>query len=156
MARLLSRDGYVVLIDLETLQSNWAIWLAMVALLVAVLASIPDLLKRTSRSKLNRVFADAKTARKEQRKADRAVRKAEKKYARLLGRVDRIKPRILQEAKDGAEDARALAKILSDKVLVAETHVRRIIYDEFPPAMHERLREKYLPQDIIDKRPFSF
>jgi hypothetical protein len=142
--------------NLESLQSDWALWAALVALLFAVLAIIPKLLQRTSRSKLNRVFADVKAARKELRKATRAAKKAEKKYDKLLVRADRVKPRVLQEAKEGVEDAKALAKILNDKVIVAETHVRRIIYDEFPPEKHEGMRAKYLPQDIIDNRPFSF
>ncbi len=141
---------------MESLQSNWAIWLASAMLLIAAVGIIPELLRRTSRGKLNRVFADVKAARKELRKSTRAAKKAEKKYERLLARADRVKPRVLQEAKESVEDAKALAKILNDKVIVAETHVRRIIYDEFPPEKHERMRAKYLPQDIIDNRPFSF
>jgi len=116
----------------------------------------PRLLKMTSRSKLSRVFADVKAARKELRKSVRAAKKAGKKFEKLLARADRVKPRVLQEAKESVEDGRALAKILNDKVIVAETHVRRIIYDEFPPEKHERMRAKYLPQDVIDNRPFSF
>ena len=141
---------------MESLQSNWAIWLASAMLLIAAVGIIPELLRRTSRGKLNRVFADVKAARKELRKSTRAAKKAEKKYEKLLVRADRVKPRVLQEAKESVEDARALAKILNDKVIVAETHVRRIIYDEFPPEKHERMRAKYLPQDVIDNRPFSF
>lgn len=155
-AGILSRDGCVVLISMESLQSDWALWAALVALLLAFLAIIPKVLQRTSRSKLNRVFADVKAARKELRKSLQAAEKAEKKYEKLLTRADRVKPRVLQEAKESAEDGKALAKILNDKVIVAETHVRRIIYDEFPPEKHEQLRAKYLPQDIMDNRPFSF
>jgi hypothetical protein len=62
----------------------------------------------------------------------------------------------LQEAKDAVDDANALQKILNDKVMVTENHVRRVIHDEFPPTEHDRLRRKYLPQDIKDERPFSF
>jgi len=142
--------------NLESLQSDWAIWLALAMLLIAAAMITPRLLKMTSRSKLSRVFADVKAARKELRKSVRAAKKAEKKFEKLLARADRVKPRVLQEAKESVEDGRALAKILNDKVIVAETHVRRIIYDEFPPEKHERMRAKYLPQDVIDNRPFSF
>jgi hypothetical protein len=31
----------------------------------------------------------------------------------------------------------------NDKVLVAENHVRRILLDEFPPAVHQQLLKKY-------------
>jgi len=142
--------------NLESLQSDWAIWLALAMLLIAAAMITPRLLKMTSRSKLSRVFADVKAARKELRKSVRAAKKAGKKFEKLLARADRVKPRVLQEAKESVEDGRALAKILNDKVIVAETHVRRIIYDEFPPEKHERMRAKYLPQDVIDNRPFSF
>ena len=142
--------------NLESLQSDWAIWLALAMLLIAAAMITPRLLKMTSRSKLSRVFADVKAARKELRKSVRAAKKAGKKFEKLLARADRVKPRVLQEAKESVEDVRALAKILNDKVIVAETHVRRIIYDEFPPEKHERMRAKYLPQDVIDDRPFSF
>lgn len=141
---------------LRPLQSDWAIWLALVMLLIALVSIIPQLLKMTSRSKLNRVFADVKTARKELKKSTRAAKKAEKRLEKLLARAGRVKPRVLQEAKEAVEDGKSLAKIMNDKVIVAETHVRRVIYDEFPPEKHERLRAKYLPQDLIDNRPFSF
>lgn len=140
----------------ETLQSNWAIWLALAMLLVALVRITPQLLKRTSGSKLKRVLANMKEARKELRKSLRIAAKAERKLQKLLARAKRVKPRILQEAKEAAEDGIALAKILNDKVLVAEAHVRRVIYDEFPPTEHERMREMYLPQDVKDGRPFSF
>ena len=142
--------------NLESLQSDWAIWLALAMLLIAAAMITPRLLKMTSRSKLSRVFADVKAARKELRKSVRAAKKAGKKFEKLLARADRVKPRVLQEAKESVEDGRALARILNDKVIVAETHVRRIIYDEFPPEKHEQMRAKYLPQDVIDDRPFSF
>jgi hypothetical protein len=142
--------------NLQSLQSDWAIWLALAMLLLAAATIAPRLLKMTSRSKLGRVFADVKKARKELRKATRALQKAARRYDRLVARADRVKPRVLQEAEESVQDAQALVKILNDKVLVAETHVRRIIYDEFPPEKHERMRAKYLPQDVIDNRPFSF
>jgi hypothetical protein len=41
-------------------------------------------------------------------------------------------------------------------VLIAENHVRKIIVEEFPPRLHERLRERYLPGEGADSRPFSF
>ncbi len=142
--------------NLESLQSNWAIWLALAAILFAVAVLTPKLLKMTSRSKLKRVLENMKAARKELRKSTKSLRKKEKKLQKLLPRGDRVKPRVLKEAKEAVEDGRALAKILQDKVMVAETHVRRIIHDEFPPAQHDRLRDKYLAPEKEDKRPFSF
>ena len=142
--------------NIESLQSDWAVWLALAAVIIAIAVLIPKLLKRTSRSKLKRVVADMNKARKELRKSNRTTRKAEKKARKLQARAERVKPRILQEAKEAFEDSQALEKILDDKVMVAENHVRRVIHDEFPPTEHERMREKYLPQDVKEKRPFSF
>ena len=134
--------------NIESLQSDWAVWLALAAVIIAIAVLIPKLLKRTSRSKLKRVVADMNKARKELRKSNRTTRKAEKKARTLQARAERVKPRILQDAKEAFEDSQALEKILDDKVMVAENHVRRVIHDEFPPTEHERMREKYLPQDV--------
>ncbi len=142
--------------NLESLQSNWAIWLALLAVLVAVVALAPKLLRKTSSAKLKRVVADMQQARKDLRKTVRGTLKAEKKLEKLTKHAERVKPRVLQEAKEAVEDAQALRKILNDKVLVTENHVRRVIHDEFPPTAHDRLRRKYLPKDIEDNRPFSF
>ena len=142
--------------NLELLQSDWAVWLALGAIFIALAVLVPKLLKMTSRSKLKRVLADLKAARKELRESVRTTRKAEKKVQKLVARAEKVKPRILQEAKEALEDAQALEKILQDKVMVAENHVRRVIHDEFPPAEHERMREKHLPQDVKDERPFTF
>lgn len=142
--------------NLETLQSDWAIWLALAAILVALVAITPRLLQRTSKAKLKRVVSDMQKARKDLRKTIRATRKREKKLRKLQQRAERVKPRVLQEAQEAVADAHALQKILDDKVMVTENHVRRVIHDEFPPAEHDRLRRKYLPQDIKEGRPFSF
>lgn len=142
--------------DIEALKSDWAIWLAIVSLIVALVMLIPHLLKRTSRSKLKVVLASLKQVRKDHRKSLRALEKAEKRVRKLMARAERVKPRVMQEAKEAAEDGTALTRILKDKVMVAENHVRRVIHEEFPPVMQEQLRNKYLAQDEKDKRPVSF
>jgi len=140
----------------ESLQSDWAIWLALASLVIGLALIIPILLKQTSRSKLNKVLSDLKDTQKELRKSARVAEKAEKKLQKMQANIDRVKPRELQEAKDAVDDSKALAKILSDKMMVAQNHVRRVIHDEFPPSKHDRMRAKYLPQDIKDERPFQF
>lgn len=95
-------------------------------------------------------------AQKALRKCTRTTGNAENKLRKLSASAERVKPRVLQEAKEAVEDGQALTRILSDKVMVAENNVRRVIHDEFPPAKHDRMREKYLPQDIKEKRPLSF
>lgn len=147
---------YLTSMNLDSLQSDWAVWLALAAVFIAVVVLAPRLLKMTSRSKLNRVVTDLKAARKEFGKVMQRAQKAEKRVQKLLSRADRVKPRVLQEAKEAYEDEKALVRILHDKVMVAENHVRRVIHDEFPRAEHDQMREKYLPQDVKDERPFTF
>ncbi len=142
--------------NMESLQSDWALWVALAAIVIAVMLVIPILLKRTSRSKLRRALTDMREVQKALRKSIRTAQKAENKLQRLLAHPDRVKPRVLQEAKEAVEDGKTLTKIYQDKVLVAENHVRRVIHDEFPPAKHPRMREKYLPRDVKENRPFSF
>lgn len=142
--------------NIESLQSDWAIWLALASLVVAIVLIIPIVLKRTSRSKLNRVLSDLKETQKELRKTGRVSDKAEKKLQKMLANIERVKPRELQEAKDSVDDSKALTRILSDKLMVAQNHVRRVIHDEFPPAKHDQMRAKYLPQDVKEDRPFQF
>jgi putative cell wall-binding protein len=95
-------------------------------------------------------------ARQDEGKALKSVEKAERIVRRLHDNADRAKPRHLQEAKDALQDARALAKIAHDKIMVAENHVRRVILEEFPPIKHETMREKYLPNAARDQKPFTF
>lgn len=142
--------------NFHDLQSNWAAWLALAAVFVALIIILPGILARTSRAKLDRVLADMKKVQRELKKLSRATRRAERKLEKLTKRAQRVRPRVLQEAKDALEDVQALKKILADKLMVAENHVRKVIHDEFPPREHERLRKKYLPRDIEDNRPFSF
>jgi len=144
------------MMNIESLHSDWAVWLALGSLAIAIALMIPILVKRTSRSKLNKVLSDLNETQKELRKTARVSDKAEKKLQRMLANIERVKPRELQEAKDAVDDSKALTKILSDKMMVAQNHVRRVIHDEFPPSKHERLRARYLPQDVEDGRPFQF
>ena len=88
--------------------------------------------------------------------AVRAVNKEERRYEKLVSRANTVKPRVVEEAKGVLADARALAKIAEDRQLVTANQVRKIIFEEFPPKMHDRLRQRYLPQDAEDDRPFSF
>ena len=142
--------------NIESLQSDWAVWLALASLVIAIALMLPILLMRTSRSKLNKVLSDLKETQKELRKTARVAEKAEKRLQKMLANIERVKPRELQGAKDAVDDSNALTRILSDKMMVAQNHVRRVIHDEFPPAKHDRMRAKYLPQDVKEERPFQF
>lgn len=142
--------------DLEALRSNWALVVAAGLGFIVVVIVIVHLLGQTAGGKLRATLQDLKRARREEAKAMRSMQKAERLARRLHENAESIKPRHLQEAKEALQDARALAKIANDRVLVAQNHVHRVIHEEYPPKKQQRLRQKYLPPEIRDTKPFSF
>jgi hypothetical protein len=112
--------------------------------------------RNSARGQLRRMRRSLERERARLRKATAVVSEAERHKSRLSQHAERVKPRLLNEASEALEDARALARIAGDRVLVAENHLRRVILEEFPPARHERLRSRYLPDGAADKRPFTF
>ena len=136
--------------------SNWALAVAGVVGAVLALVIIGDLITRTSWGQLRQNLHFLAKARKIEAKAMKAVEKAEGIARKLDENAEQTKPRLLQEAKDSLQDARALAKIASDKLMVAENNVRRIILDEYAPVRQEALRKKYLPDAARDRKPVSF
>lgn len=92
-------------------------------------------------------------ARDKQRKA---LQRLSKRLDELEAKADSVKPRHLREAAEAVQDAEALLKITADQVLIAENHVRKIIVEEFPPNRHDRMRNKYLPDERQDSKPFTF
>jgi preprotein translocase subunit SecF len=135
---------------------NWALWVAGVPVAIVLVSVAWLLYRRSSRGQLNRAIKNHAGSMKELDAANASVGKLEKRVERLGGKTEKVKPRVLQEAKDALDDARALAKILADKSQVSAQQLRRVIFEEYPPAVHEKLRAKYLPQDIADDRPFTF
>jgi hypothetical protein len=142
--------------DLNTLKSNWALVVATVIGGIIILIVLAQLIQRSAGGQLRKTVRDLNKAHQDEAKALRSAEKAERIARRLHEKSDSVKPRHLQEAKEALEDARVLAKIANDKLLIAENHVRRVIHEEYPPRKQEKLRAKYLPTQERDKRPFSF
>ena len=142
--------------DWDILKSNWA--LAIAAILGAIIALIAavQLFQRSAPGQLRQTVRALDKARQDEAKTLKSVEKAERISRRLQENAKRAKPRHSQEAKDALSDARALAKIANDKVLIAENHVRRVIHEEYPPVKQEALRKKHLPPQEADRKPFSF
>jgi len=138
------------------LANNWALIIAVVVASLAATIIIAVLLRRSARGQLKRVRADLRKALKRNRKATSVVEKCHRRLVKLDANAAKVKPRLLQEAKDALGDARALEKIANDQVLIAGNHVRRVIHEEFPPSQQQKLRDRYLPGEEQDKRPFSF
>ena len=142
--------------DWDILKSNWALAIAALLGIIILLITLARLFRRSAAGQLRKTVAALARARQDEAKTLKSVDKAERIARRLHENADRAKPRHLQEAKEALGDARALAKIANDKVLVAENHVRRVIHEEYPPRRQEALRHKHLPSQERDKRPFSF
>jgi septal ring factor EnvC (AmiA/AmiB activator) len=138
------------------LTGNWALVLAVVVASVAMIVVIAGVMRRSARGQLKRVRADFRKAQKSRDKAATTAEKLQRRLAKLGANADKVKPRLLQEAKDALQDARALEKIAHDRVLVAGNHLRRVINDEFPPAQQQKLRDRYMSVEERDKGPFSF
>lgn len=136
--------------------SYWALWAAAAPVAIAVIVVSAHVLRLTSRGRLQKVLTDHRQTERLRRQAERRVHKAEKQVARLAGRAEKVRPRVLQEAREALEDAKALQKIADDRALVTANHVRKVIFEEFPPSRHEAMRKRYLPDDIRDGRPFTF
>ncbi len=136
--------------------SNWALAVAGGIGAVLALVIMGHLIMRTGWGQLRQNLHILAKARKNKAKAMKAVDKAENIARQLNENAEQTKPRLLQEAKDALQDARALAKIANDKLMVAENQVRLIILDEYAPVRQEALRKKYLPDPARDKKPLSF
>ena len=117
----------------DQIAGNWAAWLAAAIFGVALLAIILRLVGRSARGQLRKVLTDHKRAMRALREARANEKKAGARIEHLVARKDKVKPRHLQEAREAAEDARALLKVADDQVQVTANHVRRIIHEEFPP-----------------------
>lgn len=144
------------IMDIEALRQDWAAWLAIVPAFLVIVVVSRSLYRRSARGQLARALKQNRMAQKELLAARERATRALSKIEKLSGRSATVKPRVLEEAKGALEDCRALEKILDDKCQVTTNHLRRVIFEEFPPARHDLLREKYLPQDVADGRPFTF
>ena len=127
------------------LQSHWALIGGLVLLVAAGFTLVPALYSRTANGQLRSTRAVLEQAINEQKRIRRKVTSLQKQVERMMARGEFVKPRALAEKKEQLEDARSLDKIACDKILVAQNHVRRVIFEEFPPAKHEQLRSKFLP-----------
>ena len=140
----------------DVLKTHWALVLGVLIALPVSVSVVVHLVRRSAHGQLQRVRADLKLALRTRRSASRHVDRAERRVNKLLAHKQDVKPRLLQEANEALEDARALAKIADDKVMIAENHVRRVIVEEFPPRKHDRMRRRYLSRPQEDKEPFHF
>jgi hypothetical protein len=139
----------------EFLIRNWALVAAIVVGFPAVLFVLRKWWRRTPRARLAATGRRLKLQIREFERAKDSLRTRTKEFEMLQSRADTVSPRRLQKAEEAVEDARAMAKIQYDKLLVAENRVREIILQEFPPRQHESLRPRYLRSDEERGKPYT-
>ena len=142
--------------DIGILKANWAAWLALPPVILVLYFVIRALFYRSARGQLVQALKVQRQSQKSLLSAQEKVARATSRLEELSARPDTVKPRVLEETRGTLQDCRALEKIMDDKFQVTTNQVRRVIFEEFPPSEHEKLRGKYLPQDVEDGRPFSF
>lgn len=135
---------------------NWALWLAILPAVLVLMSVAADAWRRTARGQLAKRRGDyrraARLAADARKNHDRACRRVE----RLERQASRTRPSVLEEARAVCSDSKTLAGIADDRVQVAANQLRKVICEEFPPDRQESLRNKFLPGEGVDRRPFSF
>jgi len=140
----------------DWLRSHWALIAAAVPAIIVVCAVLNALYRKSAGGQLHRALAAHREAQAAAKRAGRRIRRLEHRLQRLTKRSRTVRPRVLRETEEALADQRSLAKILDEKQQVTANHVRRVIFDEYPPERHEKLRARYLPEDVADGRPFGF
>lgn len=148
--------GIVKLMNRDFLIGNWALVVAA-ALLLAVAAVVVTALYRRSRSGRLRARVRAlAAARRESTSAERRLQSLERQLDGLKARADKVRPSRITDIEGRHGDAQSLLKIAGDRQMIAENRLRQLILEEFPPARHEALRRRYLPDAEEVGRPFTF
>lgn len=142
--------------DARWFHDNWALAAALAVVLSIAGLALFNAVRFSGRGQLRQACRVLREKRKTLSRAMAAATAAERRCERLQQRVEKVKPRSLEDAHGDAADARALAKIAHDQALIAENHVRRIIVEEFPPARQARLRARYGVAEKPEKKPFTF
>ena len=140
----------------EFLQRHWALAAASILVAAIVLFAAWRAWQDSPRGRLQLALRLLREKELEVRRQQKRLARLSSQLESLRRKADAVKPIRLQEATEAVQDAEALLKIADDQVLIAGNHVRKLIVEEFPPKRHERMRNKYLPGEHKDDKPFSF
>ncbi len=129
---------------IDYLQQNWALVIASVLGLGIALF----VLFRASQDSRRGRFGSALTYMRDRERAahaaEKAIGKANARIERLQAKAASVAPKQLEEARDTLVEARELAKLIDDQLLIARNNVRLLITEEYPPKRHAAMRSKYL------------
>ena len=141
--------------SLQTLTAYWAPLAASVIGVALLLFVAWRIWLQSPRGQLSEAKSRLKTREREADRARRVLEKSASVLVSMEARADSVRPSRLQDAREAVEDARALAKIAHDQLLIAENLLRKVIIEEFPPRRHESMRRRYLRSDEERAKPFS-
>jgi hypothetical protein len=134
-------------VTVDLIIRNWALVVAGILASGILLFVLFRLYEQTARGQLGGSLRALRASYKEAVRTQQAVDKAAVRLEELRKIASSVKPRLVEEAGEGLEDASSLRNIANDQVLIAEKNVRQLILDEFPPNRQDALRRKYLATD---------
>ena len=133
--------------DMKLVEAYWAPGLAGLLVAAVALIAAVRLWRLSARGRLAAANRVLRQRCRQAAQSGAAVARAQARVGRLEQKSHSVKPRLLEEARGTLADARALAKIADDRVLIARNRLRHVILEEFPPGRHEALRRRYLGDD---------
>lgn len=139
----------------DFLTQHWALLIASVIGTAVVLFVLLRAYQDSASGQLRTLLGNVRDREHAARNAAKAVAKANGKLERMRKRVESVKPRHAEEATGALQDAKSLAKIADDQVLVARNLLRKHILEEYPPKRHAVMRIKYLGAEESEQKPFT-
>lgn len=129
---------------IDYLQQNWALVIASVLGLGIALFVLFRASQDSRRGRLGSALTYMRDRERAAQVAEKAIGKANARIERLQAKAASVAPRQLEEARDTLVEARELAKLIDDQLLIARNNVRLLITEEYPPKRHAAMRSKYL------------
>lgn len=129
---------------IDYLQQNWALVIASVLGLGIALFVLFRVSQDSRRGRLGSALTYMRDRERAAQAAEKAIGKANARIERLQAKAASVAPKQLEEARDTLVEARELAKLIDDQLLIARNNVRLLITEEYPPKRHAAMRSKYL------------
>ncbi len=129
---------------IDYLQQNWALVIASVLGLGIALFVLFRASQDSRRGRLGSALTYMRDRERAAQAAEKAIGKANARIERLQAKAASVAPKQLEEARDTLVEARELAKLIDDQLLIARNNVRLLITEEYPPKRHAAMRSKYL------------
>lgn len=131
--------------EFEALQRHWALLIALIIAIVIGVMAMAGMLSRSAAGRLRQAVRVLRKRDSALKKQQRVTRAAKARADKLRSNAARVKPRLVAEAQGAFEDASLSLQVASDQALIARNHVRKVIFEEYPPDRQGSLMQRYLP-----------